>query len=105
MITEDRRDKSLKYLVDTDLECAELEAEVLRKEYMLEMVKDRVFLSSDGTVRERESRSRLSGEVQTAHENWLQALVKFKHMKAKRQTEAIVCDQWRSENANRRQGQ
>lgn len=105
MITEERRDKSLQYLVSTDFESAELEADVLRKEYGLELVRDRVFLVSDGNIPEREAKARQSAETQRAHEEWLQALVKFKHVKAKRTTESIVCDQWRSENANRRQGQ
>lgn len=104
MITDDRREKAMRYLAETDLECAELEGEEARREYMLEMVKDRVFLVSDGTVRERDAKANTSPDVQRAHEEWVQALVRFKHMKSKRQTEAMICDQWRSENANRRQG-
>jgi hypothetical protein len=105
MITDERREKAIRYLAETDLDCAELEGEQLRREYMLDLVKDRVFLTSSGNVREREATANTSAETQRAHEEWIQALVRFKHMKAKRQTEAMICDQWRSENANRRQGQ
>lgn len=105
MISDERREKAMRYLAETDLECAELEGDEARREYLLEMIKDRAFLTADGTVREREATANTSAEVQRAHEEWVQALVRFKHVKAKRQTEAMICDQWRSENANRRQGQ
>lgn len=104
MISDDRREKAMRYLAETDLESAELEGDEARREYMLEMIKDRAFLTADGTVRERDAIANTSAEVQRAHEEWVQALVRFKHVKAKRQTEAMICDQWRSENANRRQG-
>lgn len=104
MITDDRKEKAMRYLAETDLDCAELEGESIRCEYLLDMAKDRVFLTADGNNREREAIANTSAEVQLAHEKWVQALVRFKHMKAKRQTESMICDQWRSENANRRQG-
>jgi hypothetical protein len=105
MISDDRRMKAMMYLAETDETCAELEGEEVRREYMLDMIKDRCFLVAAGNVREREATANTSADVQRAHEEWVQALVRFKHMKAKRQTEAMICDQWRSENANRRQGQ
>jgi hypothetical protein len=105
MISDERREKAMRYLAETDLECAELEGEQVRREYLLDMIKDRCFLTASGNVREREATANTSAEVQRAHEEWVQALVRFKHMKAKRQTESMICDQWRSENANRRQGQ
>jgi|SRR4051812_45569480 hypothetical protein len=105
MISDERREKAMRYLAETDLECAELEGEQVRREYLLDMIKDRVFLVADGNNREREATANTSGEVQRAHEEYVQALVRFKHVKAKRQTETMICDQWRSENANRRQGQ
>src|SRR5687767_4093400 len=100
MISEERRWKAVTYLAETDLECAELEGEQVRREYLLDMIKDRCFLTADGNNREREATANTSPEVQRAHEEWVQALVRFKHMKPKRQTEAMICDQWRSENAN-----
>jgi hypothetical protein len=106
LISDERKEKAMRYLAETDLECAELEGEQVRREYLLDMIKDRVFLTADGSsIREREARSNTSAEVQRAHEEYVQALVRFKHMKSKRQTETMICDQWRSENANRRQGQ
>jgi hypothetical protein len=105
MISDERRWKAVTYLAETDLECAELEGEQVRREYLLDMIRDRAFLTADGSnIKEREARANTSAEVQRAHEEWVQALVRFKHMKMKRQTETMICDQWRSENANRRQG-
>jgi hypothetical protein len=105
MISDERREKAMRYLAETDLDCAELEGEQVRREYLLEMITDRVFLVADGNNREREAKANTSADVQRAHEEYVQALVRFKHVKAKRQTETMICDQWRSENANRRQGQ
>ena len=106
MISDDRREKAIRYLAETDQESAELEGEMVRREYLFDMIKDRIFLTADGTsIKEREATANISAETQRAHEEYVQALVKFKGMKAKRQTEAMICDQWRSENANRRQGQ
>lgn len=105
MISDERRWKAITYLAETDLEVAELEGEQVRREYLLEMIKDRCFLAADGNVKEREAIANTSGEVQRAHEEWVQALVRAKHMKAKRKTEEMIAEQWRSENANRRQGQ
>ncbi len=106
MISDERKEKAMRYLAETDLECAELEGEQVRREYLLDMIRDRIFLTSDGSnIREREARANTSADVQRAHEEYVQALVRFKHMKSKRQTETMICDQWRSENANRRQGQ
>jgi hypothetical protein len=105
MISDDRREKAIRFLAESDLESAELEGEMVRREYLFDMIKDRVFLVSDGAnVKEREARANTSPDVQVAHEQYVQSLIKFKGMKAKRQTEAMICDQWRSENANRRQG-
>jgi len=104
MISDERKERSLIYLAETDEACADLEGDVARKEYMLDLIKDRVFLTADGNNAERQAIANTSGETTTAHEVWAQALVKLKHMKAKRTTEALVIDVWRSENANRRQG-
>jgi hypothetical protein len=104
VISEERRWKAMTYLAETDLECAELEGEMVRREYMFDMAKDRCYLTAEGTVREREAIANMSTDVQQAHEAYVKALVAFKHMKAKRKTEEMICEQWRSENANRRQG-
>lgn len=103
MITEDRKMRALVYLAETDEECAELEGETLRRERLLEMIKSKIFLGKTGSVAERNAMAEVDPETSRAHEEWVQALVRFKSMKAKRASEALIIEVWRSENANRRQ--
>ncbi len=105
MITDSRRDKAITYLAETDSELAELEGEAMRREFMFELVKDRVYLTEEGNVETRKARSRVAAESSKAHEEWIQAVVALKRIKAKRETERVVWETWRSENSNRRQGQ
>ena len=105
MISDDRRDKAIRYLAETDSELAELEGETMRREYMLDLVKDRAFLTEDGNNEVRKAKANTAAESSRAHEEWVQAVVAFKRIKAKRETERVVWETWRSENSNRRQGQ
>lgn len=104
MITEDRCSKALRYLTDTDESSADLKTDVARKEYALDLAKKRVFLVADGAVEQRKAIAEVSQDVQTAVESHLKAIVAFERVKAKRTTEALIVDTWRSVNANRRSG-
>lgn len=104
MIPDNRCSKALHYLADTDEECAVLKTDVQRKEYALDLAKRRVFLVADGNIEERKARAECSPDVQTAIAAHLDALVAFERVKAKRATEAMIVDTWRSVNANRRSG-
>ena len=104
MISDERRDKAIRYLAETDSELAELEGETMRREYMLDLVKDHAFLTTDGNNAERQAKANTSADASRAHEEWVQAVVAFKRIKAKRETERVVWETWRSENSNRRVG-
>jgi len=104
VITDDRRDQAMRYMAETDSEMAEAEGDTMRREFTLDLIKDRCFLAADGSVAERNAKAGIAPEVGRAHEEWVQALVAFKRIKAKRESERIVWETWRSENSNRRQG-
>lgn len=104
IITESRMEKALKYLAETDAELAELEGEAMRREYLLDLVKDRAFLTGDGNNAERLAKANTSADASRAHEEWVQAVVAFKRVKAKRETERVVWETWRSENSARKVG-
>ena len=104
MISEKRCAKALSFLATTDERVADLKTDVARQEYMLDLVKKRVFLTADGGVEERKAVAEVSTEVQVAVEVHLNAMVKYERMRAKRTTEALIVDTWRSVNANRRSG-
>jgi len=105
MITEDRLQKALTYLAETDEELAQLKANVERAEYLKKRVRAAVFLSASGPVEERKAKAEVSQEVENIERDYTRALVAYEHIAAKRKTEALIVDVWRSINANRRQGQ
>jgi hypothetical protein len=105
MITEDRLQKALTYLAETDEELAQLKANVERAEYLKKRVRSAMFLSASGPVEERKAKAEVSQEVENIEHDYTRALVAYEHIAAKRKTEALIVDVWRSINANRRQGQ
>lgn len=104
MISSERMEKALRFLAETDDEVAAGEGDLLRAEYKHGLIKDRIFLTSEGTVAERQARAGSSNEAMTAHEEYISALVALKKLKAKRQTEEQIIQVWRSQESSRRQG-
>lgn len=104
MISDERMEKALKYLASTDEEYAEKKTNVERQSWCLNQAKARVFQLTEGTIPDRKAVAELSGDVSEATESWLRAMLEAKKVEAKRQTEVLVIETWRSLNANRRQG-
>jgi hypothetical protein len=104
MISQDRLEKALRYLAETDEELAEAEGEVMRCDYLCDLIKDRVFLTSEGTVAERQARAGSSAELAKAQVEHVSAVVILKKLRAKRETEGTIVEVWRSLNASRRVG-
>jgi hypothetical protein len=105
MISEDRLEKALTFLARTDETAAELKTEVERKSYLLDLIRKKMFLDATGSsVEQRKAVAETSLEVQKANEEYLDAYLEWEKVSAKRKTEAIVVEVWRSINANRRVG-
>lgn len=104
MISDERMTKALTFLAETDESSADLKTDVARKEYALDLAKRRLYLESSGAVEERKAKAEVSDVVQLAVEAHLKAIVAFERVRAKRTTEAMIVDTWRSVNANRRSG-
>jgi hypothetical protein len=104
MISDDRCSKALTYLAQTDEEAAEAKVSVARKEWLLEFSRKKMFLLCEGSVEKRKAEAELTSEVGVAMENYLQAMLAHEKVKAKRLTEALIVETWRSVNANRRTG-
>ena len=103
-ISDDRLQKALTYLAETDEPCADLKANTERAEFKAEAIRDAIFLRTDGTVAERTAVAKASPEYADAKEAQFIVLAQYEAMKNKRSTEAIVVDVWRSINANQRRG-
>lgn len=104
MITEDRLSKALRYLAESDIEAAQLKTDVKRAEYKLKKIEATLFIHYDGAVRERESMARTSDGYQKAVDEYLKAYQASEEIQNKRITESLIVDVWRTEQANRRQG-
>ena len=103
-ISVERMEKALVYLAETDEPCANLRAEMERAEFRAKATKDALFMRLEGTVAERTAQAGASEEFAAAMNSYFALMASWEAMRNKRGTEAIVCECWRSLNANRRQG-
>jgi len=104
-ISDERMERALRYLAETDELVAEAKTQVARCEYLSKQVRARVFLTATGdTVRERECMAETSQEVSEVDGELAKAILAYEKLRAKRTTEELVTECWRSINANRRQG-
>jgi hypothetical protein len=104
MISEDRMERALKYLAETDQDVAEAKGEILRLETLLKRVGYRLYLSAEGSIEARKATAGSSPETAKLEEELVSAVVNYEGLRAKRETEATVCEIWRSLNASRRLG-
>ena len=105
MIDRTRMEQAMDYLASTDEEYAQLRTNVKRCEYLLKRKEAIAYMSHEGTVKEREVRSRLDPDVQTAYDDHTDSMELFERIAAKRQTEALIIEIWRSLESSRRVGQ
>lgn len=105
MISDERMEKALKYLAQTDESTAEAKAEVARCEFLAKRVRARQFLLAEGSsVEARKAIAETSPEVEEVDSKLVEAILAYEKPRTKRTTEELVVETWRSINANRRQG-
>lgn len=104
MISNERMDEAVRYLVEHDAIAAELKVEVERMDYRRKKIRAAHIQHGDGAMELRKAVAENSADYDKATTEWLEALAKSEAMQNKRKTEALVVDVWRSMNANRRQG-
>ena len=104
MISQDRLEKALRYLAETDEQVAEAKGDILRLENLIKRVNYRLFLSASGSVEARKAEAGKSEETARLEEELVSALVRYESLRAKRETESTVVEVWRSLNASRRVG-
>lgn len=103
-LSDDRLQRALTYLAETDEPCAALKADAARTEWKAKAIRDAIYLRSDGAAATRQATAGASDAYATAMQAHFEALAKFEAMKNKRATETLVVEVWRSLNANRRTG-
>ena len=104
MISQQRLEKALTYLAETDEEVAQAKGEILRLENLIKRVNYRLFLSASGSVEARKAEAGKSEETARLEEELVSAVVKYESLKAKRDTEAGIIEVWRSLESSRRKG-
>src|SRR5574343_690852 len=98
MISQDRLEKALRYLAETDEQVAEAKGDILRLENLIKRVGYRLFLSADGSVEARKAAAGKSEETAKLEEELVSATVRYESLPAKRETESTVVEVWRSLN-------
>lgn len=104
MISEDRLQKALTFLAETDELSANLKAQMLRREYVSDLARKRAFLGAEGNNEERKAIAEVSQPVMAACGDYFDSVGEFEKLKAKRATEELIVEVWRTLSANRRQG-
>jgi len=107
MIDNERRDKALQYLVDTDVDYAKARAYMLGLEKAEKTIIGMEILAQkghDGTVAEKDAKARNAQEYRAWREDYENAVADYETYRNRRHTADLIIECWRSENANRRQG-
>lgn len=104
MISQERMEKALRYLAETDEPYAVEKADVERTEILRKRVRSRAFIEESGTVAERQAKADIHADTLKADDEYIASMVAMEKLKAKRETEAKVIEVWRSLESSRRQG-
>lgn len=104
MISQDRVEKAIRYLAETDEPYAAAKARVKRLGLLEKSVHGQAYLSLEsGTVEARKAQAYTSAEWKQFVDDFEAAVSEAERLGAKRDTEKTVIELWRSVNANRRQ--
>jgi len=103
-LTENRVEEALIFLSDTDKSHADLSGEVKKLEEGIKQAQAHEFLLAEGTVAEREAKSKASLKYNQAVLNYIQTFKDFKLIDNQRNHEIRIIDIWRTLSSNRRQG-
>jgi hypothetical protein len=105
LINEQRVEQALTYLVDTDFPCADAKVNSERWKYVAKRTRAACILTlTEGTAQVKDAKAETSEGVIGADENYFRCLEEFERMSAKRKTEQLVIEVWRTEQANLRKG-
>jgi hypothetical protein len=102
MIDQNKMEAAMTYLAQTDIEFAETKAAAELGEIRRKRCRSRIFLTTEGTVAERQAQAEVHQDVIDADMAWITDYTRCETLKAKRQRAELVVDVWRSIEASRR---
>lgn len=103
-VTRDRMEQAMDFLGESDEEVARLKVNMLRAEYVMKRKEAHAFLEMDGSVAERQAVAKLDKDVIAAYDAHADALEQYEIIAAKRKTEALIVEVFRTLEASRRHG-
>lgn len=92
------------YLCASDEPYADAKAKVKYLDKKLKVVKAQAFLNSDGTMAEKDAKSRVAQTYKDELENYRNAVLDMETLGVKRETINIRVEIWRTRSANSRKG-
>ena len=105
VISSDRAEKALNFLVDSDHKLALLEGELRNAEQRADIQEQLGFLEANGAnVREREAKAKTEAKYLAALGDVTRAEIEYKTLKYQRQTADILINMWRTQESTRRAG-
>lgn len=104
IIPDERCDKAIHYLHDTDDEAAIAKVDVQKFKDEIEAREDAVFLRLEGSVEKRKAMARTDPETVKARNDYYSVLLKFERLFNKRKTAERIIELWRTVSSNKRAG-
>jgi len=104
-LNEDRVERAMAVLAETDMQAADAKVMVLRTEQKIKTVKAVVYAALEGSIEDKKQKVELDESVKKAWEDYFSAVREHEIVKNRREREVLVVELFRSVNANRRMGQ
>lgn len=103
-LTEDRVDRAMHTLAETDAEVADAKVAVLRSELKAKSVEALIYTALTGSIEDRKQAVRLDPRFETAWEDHFKAVAIHERLKNFREREVLVVDLYRSVLSARKAG-
>lgn len=104
MISQERLEKALRLLAESDEPVAELKTEMERQSILRKRARATIIVHEDGAMPVRQAKAEEHPDVQAVDDAYLMAYGAHEVLRNRRATESIVIEVWRSLNAQRRNG-
>lgn len=102
IVTEEKMERALHYLINTDDRCAKLQAKASKLKNGFKAAEALAFIAEEGNATERKAQAPASEICKTQNEQWEDAQADYLLEKNRRDTAQTIIDVWRSKNASQR---
>ena len=102
MITDDMASAAFDWLASNSDDISHARGALIRAEYRVKKVYARLFLAADGSIDVRKAKATCEPEYDAACEDHASAEARWEELKDKRNKLELLCEAWRTQNANER---